>query len=238
MMPLLELSFATTQLGQQYFGPFNVQVHPGERIAILGPSGAGKSTLLKLMARELQPQAGKVVFAGRPLAQWPLAELALRRAVLPQASSVAFGLQCALVIGLGRVARLVDPQLEQIVQDAAALAHAAHLLGRRLDTLSGGEQARVQLARIFAQMWDVDNGLITSTNRWRRSIPACSSICSIACSSFAPRAATPSSPSCTISITPCWASSGCCWCARASWSPILPAMPAPFPPWPRCTASP
>ena len=68
MTSLLELSFATTQLGQQYFGPFNVRVAPGERIAILGPSGAGKSTLLKLMARELQPQAGQVIFAGRPLA--------------------------------------------------------------------------------------------------------------------------------------------------------------------------
>lgn len=160
MTPLLELSFATTQLGQQYFGPFNVRVAPGERIAILGPSGAGKSTLLKLMARELQPQAGQVAFAGRPLAQWPLAELALRRAVLPQGSNVAFGLLSDLVIGLGRVARLVDPQLERMVQEAAALAHAAHLLGRRLDTLSGGEQARVQLARIFAQMWDVEDGLI------------------------------------------------------------------------------
>ncbi|KAB8057879.1 ATP-binding cassette domain-containing protein [Janthinobacterium sp. FT14W] len=160
MTPILELSFATMQLGQQYFGPFNVQVAPGECVAILGPSGAGKSTLLKLMARELHPQAGTVAFAGRPLAQWPLAELALRRAVLPQGSNVAFGLPCELVIGLGRVARLVDPLLGQIVQDAAALAHATHLLGRRLDTLSGGEQARVQLARIFAQMWDVENGLI------------------------------------------------------------------------------
>ena len=160
MTPLLELRFATTQLGPQYFGPFNVRVAAGERIAILGPSGAGKSTLLKLMARELRPQAGQVLFAGRPLAQWPLAQLALRRAVLPQGSNVAFGLLSDLVIGLGRVARLVDPQLEQIVQEAAALAHATHLLGRRLDTLSGGEQARVQLARIFAQMWDVQDGLI------------------------------------------------------------------------------
>lgn len=160
MTPLLELCFATTQLGQQYFGPFNVRVAPGERVAILGPSGAGKSTLLKLMARELRPLAGTVAFAGRPLAQWPLAELALRRAVLPQASHVAFGLPSDLVIGLGRVARLADPQLERIVRDAAALAHATHLLGRRLDTLSGGEQARVQLARIFAQLWDVEGGLV------------------------------------------------------------------------------
>ncbi len=99
MTPLLELSFATTQLGQQYFGPFNVRVAPGERIAILGPSGAGKSTLLKLMARELHPQAGQVMLAGRPLAQWPLADLALRRAVLPQGSNVAFGLQCERSVG-------------------------------------------------------------------------------------------------------------------------------------------
>ena len=98
MTPLLELRFATTQLGQQYFGPFNVRVAAGERIAILGPSGAGKSTLLKLMARELRPQAGQVLFAGRSLAQWPLAQLALRRAVLPQGSNVAFGLLSDLVI--------------------------------------------------------------------------------------------------------------------------------------------
>ena len=77
MTPLLELRFATTQLGPQYFGPFNVRVAAGERIAILGPSGAGKSTLLKLMARELRPQAGQVLFAGRPLAQLTTPEKSL-----------------------------------------------------------------------------------------------------------------------------------------------------------------
>ena len=159
-MPLLELHFATTRLGQQYFGPFNLNIAAGERVAILGPSGAGKTTLLKLMARELRPQAGRVAFDGRPLEHWPLTELALRRAVLPQASNVAFGLQADLVIGLGRVARLFDPQLDHIVQQAAALAHASHLLGRRMDSMSGGEQARVQLARIFAQLWDVEEGLV------------------------------------------------------------------------------
>ncbi|CDG84501.1 ABC transporter family protein [Janthinobacterium agaricidamnosum NBRC 102515 = DSM 9628] len=156
----MRLKFASAKLGQQFFGPFDIAIAGGERIAILGPSGAGKSTLLKLMARELKPESGQVLFAGRSLADWNLAALSRRRAVLPQAGDVAFGLMAELVIGLGRVVREHDPYLPEIVRGAAALAHAGHLLGRRLDSLSGGEQARVQLARIFAQLWDAEPGLI------------------------------------------------------------------------------
>jgi iron complex transport system ATP-binding protein len=157
---LLQLDGACAALGSARFGPFDVAVMRGERVAILGPSGAGKSTLLKLISRELAPVAGRVLFKARALAQWSLRELSAERAVLPQASSVAFGLECELVVGLGRAARDVDPGLDAIVRQAAALAHAGHLLARRFDTLSGGEQARVQLARIFAQLWDVRDGLV------------------------------------------------------------------------------
>lgn len=157
---LLALDGACVALGPCRFGPFSFRVAAGERIAVLGPSGAGKSTLLRLMAGELAPAAGALALDGRALAGWPLAELARRRAVLPQSGSVAFGLRCDLVIALGRVARAYDPQLGRIVREAARLARAGHLLERRSDTLSGGEQARVQLARVFAQLWDVHEGLL------------------------------------------------------------------------------
>lgn len=160
MSPLLTLEAATLDVGAQCFGPFSAQVTAGERIAVLGPSGAGKSTLLKLMSGERRPAGGQVLFQQRALADWPLAALSQHRAVLPQAGDVAFGLQTELVIGLGRVARAHDPHLHRVVRDAASLAHAGHLLGRRFDTLSGGEQARVQLARIFAQLWDTRQGLV------------------------------------------------------------------------------
>lgn len=160
MSRLLTLDAACIDMGGQHFGPFSLQVSAGERVAVLGPSGAGKSTLLKLLSCERSPSEGRVLFRERTAADWPLAELSRHRAVLPQAGDVAFGLQTDLVIGLGRVARAHDPQLPEIVQHAAALAHAGHLLGRRFDTLSGGEQARVQLARIFAQLWDAQEGLI------------------------------------------------------------------------------
>lgn len=160
MSPLLDLEDATLVVGKQRFGPFSLQVAAGERIAVLGPSGAGKSTLLKLLSGERLAAEGQVQFLGLAMADWPLAALSQQRAVLPQAGDVAFGLQTELVIGLGRVARTHDPQRARIVEEAARLAHAGHLLGRRFDTLSGGEQARVHLARIFAQLWDRQQGLV------------------------------------------------------------------------------
>lgn len=157
---MLQLDSACIGLGKRLFGPFSVRVAPGEWVAILGPSGAGKSTLLKLMSREYQASTGQVSLNNRPYRGWRTAELGGWRAVLPQSNQVAFGLQVDLVIGLGRVARHPDPQLNDVVLAAARLAHADHLLGRRFDQLSGGEQSRVQLARVFAQLWDCQGGMV------------------------------------------------------------------------------
>lgn len=157
---LLSLHNVTIHLGKRTFGPFTLSVQAGERIAVLGPSGAGKSTLLKLLARELAPAGGQATFCQRHLKEWSLADLSHRRAILPQSHEVAFGLPVELVIGLGRVARTFDPDIRNIVRQAAELACAGHLLERRFDTLSGGEKARVQMARVFAQLWDVEKGLL------------------------------------------------------------------------------
>ena len=157
---LLRLAGATTRLPRRCFGPFDLHVAAGERIAIVGPSGAGKSTLLGLIAGSRALHDGELHFDGQPLAALPLPALALRRAVLPQAHAVAFGLQVELVVALGRLAREPDVQQAGIVALALQAACAGHLAGRRFDTLSGGEQARVQLARVLAQLWDAERGLL------------------------------------------------------------------------------
>jgi iron complex transport system ATP-binding protein len=144
--------------GGRRFGPFALQIAPGDRVAIVGPSGAGKSTLLKLMAGELRAHEGPIVLDGRALADWAAPALARRRAVLPQAHGVAFGMAVELVVGLGRFSVEPDPDRHGIVADALEAACATHLIGRRFDTLSGGEAARVMLARVFAQLWDADPG--------------------------------------------------------------------------------
>jgi len=157
---LLQAQNASLRLGKRVFGAFNLRIAAGEHIAILGPSGAGKSTLLKLMAGDTAAHSGSVQLQGQDIQASSLPELSRLRAVLPQSHDVAFALPVELVIALGRSARRYDPQQKTIVEQAASLACAAHLLGRSFDTLSGGEKARVQLARVFAQLWDAQPGLL------------------------------------------------------------------------------
>lgn len=157
---MLQLADVRVTLGRTEVGPVTLRLAAGERVAILGPSGAGKSTLLRLIARELAPARGTLLLDGRALKSWSPEALARRRAVLPQQHGVAFGLPVELVVALGRVARQGDGQQDAIVRGALLQAQAEHLVGRRFDTLSGGEQARVQLARVFAQAWDERDGLL------------------------------------------------------------------------------
>ncbi|SEK55681.1 iron complex transport system ATP-binding protein [Roseateles sp. YR242] len=157
---MLVLQNVRLQLGALRLGPINLRLPAGERVAILGPSGAGKSTLLRLIARELKSASGELLLDRRPLHEWSSQALSRRRAVLPQQHGMAFGLPVELVVALGRVARQGDGRQEDIVRAALAQAQADHLFGRRFDTLSGGEQARVQLARVFAQAWDDRDGLL------------------------------------------------------------------------------
>jgi iron complex transport system ATP-binding protein len=160
MHSLYHLRALQITLGENAFGPFSFAISCGERIAILGPSGAGKTTLLKLISGELRAHVGSYDFKGAEIKTWSLPTLGRVRAVLPQSSEVAFGLMAHLVIGLGRIAIVGDLRRDAIIRHAARLSSCEHLLNRGFDTLSGGERARIHLARVFAQLWDERNGLI------------------------------------------------------------------------------
>ena len=130
--------------------------HPGRMTALLGPNGAGKTTLLHLLAGLTRPSRGQVVLGGQPLARWPTAQLARTRAMMAQHSALAFDFRVEEVVALGRHPHRRQPSRQEahIVPAALALADVAHLVGRRFGSLSGGEQARVQLARVMAQLWE------------------------------------------------------------------------------------
>jgi iron complex transport system ATP-binding protein len=129
----------------------------GEVLAILGPNGAGKSTLLRVLAREIPPTSGRIELNGRALGKWSAVELARQRAVLPQADSLRFAFEVREVVRLGRYpwsSGKSDKEYE-IVDQAMRAAGVERFAARLYTTLSGGERARVQLARVFAQIWEL-----------------------------------------------------------------------------------
>lgn len=139
-----------------------LNVHRGERIAVLGPSGSGKSTFLKLLAKDIDPDLGQIYFLDKSMVDWSYQELSFYRAVLPQAQEIGFDFSVDLIVGLGCLNQknISGLEVKNLIKNSLSSAMASHLAGQPYMTLSGGEKARVQLARIFAQMWNMREGLL------------------------------------------------------------------------------
>jgi iron complex transport system ATP-binding protein len=149
-----ELTFRIN--GKALIDSISLNVNAGEVLALLGPNGAGKSTLLRVLAGDLRPSAGSVHLLSRELSTWRSIDLAQLRAVLPQQSTLAFSFTAREVVELGRFAHCAGRlrmQDHQIVADALAEVDMLHMAAHDYTTLSGGERARVQVARVFAQVW-------------------------------------------------------------------------------------
>lgn len=147
-MKALNLGFATHARHLLH----NVDLHAeaGQLHAILGPNGAGKSTLLKVLAGDLAPTSGTVTLGARALDEWSCAQRAHLRAMLPQQHSLNFAFSAREVVALGRLVTGAD---DDVIEAALAMAGCTQLAARRYTELSGGERARVQLARTMAQIW-------------------------------------------------------------------------------------
>lgn len=133
---------------------------PGALTAIVGPNGSGKTTLLKALTGEV-PCEGDVSVEGLDIATTPAWQLAGTRAVLPQSTPMAFPFQAIEVVRLG---------LGRSVSNDTSLPHQAlERVGlggyeaRFYQELSGGEQQRVQLARVLCQVW---TPVLEGTPRW------------------------------------------------------------------------
>ncbi|MFN0265274.1 ABC transporter ATP-binding protein [Tepidamorphus sp. 3E244] len=120
-------------------------------VGVVGSNGAGKTTLLRALAGVIAHQ-GTIELFGDPVESLAPAERARRIAYLPQIASVSWPVSARDLVALGRLPH--GDGERPIGQDAVTQALGAtgtqHLEGRRVDTLSGGERARVMLARALA----------------------------------------------------------------------------------------
>ncbi len=141
--------------GRRVIGPLSFALRAGEVTALVGPNGAGKTTLMRALAG-LAAHEGDLLMHERPLRAWPPQQRARQIALVPQGREIVWNLSVAEVVALGRLPHH-RPLAPADAADHAAIARALAamdllaLAQRKATMLSGGETARVLIARALAQ---------------------------------------------------------------------------------------
>lgn len=140
--------------GRRVLGPLSAVFPPGRVTAVLGPNGAGKSSLMACLAGLHMPDEGEVLVDGQPRSALGPRDLARRIGLLPQGTDVHWDVDVATLVALGRYPH--RSRWGPSAADRAAIACAlettdtAQFAARPMTALSGGEKARVLLARVLA----------------------------------------------------------------------------------------
>ncbi|GAB4001138.1 heme ABC transporter ATP-binding protein [Spirosoma daeguense] len=161
---MLEVRNLTYQLrNRKLLNDVSFDAKPGQLVAIVGANGAGKSTLLKSCTRELKASQGEIRLNNKSINTYSDKELSLFRAVLPQQNAVVFPFLVSELVLMGRYPHFdFHPSDHDYYVAEMALRKVGmwDFASRVFTTLSGGEQQRVQLARVLAQIWDVSQGIL------------------------------------------------------------------------------
>jgi putrescine transport system ATP-binding protein len=149
--PLLRIDAVVKRFGVlKAVDRLSLDIRAGEFFALLGPSGCGKTTLLRMLAGFETPDEGRILLAGKDIAQVlphqrPVNMMFQNYALFPHLSvrdNIAFGLKRA---------RMPRSEIDARVAELVALVKLEGLERRRPDQLSGGQKQRVALARSLAR---------------------------------------------------------------------------------------
>ena len=154
-MSALAAKNVTVRLGaREIVRDASLTLNAGELVALVGPNGAGKTTLMRALAG-LIPADGAIALDGRPLSSLKARERARAIAYLPQGHVFHWPMSVAAIVMLGRAPHAdtfssTTPDDRAAVARALAMTETEAFADRAVTTLSGGERARVALARALA----------------------------------------------------------------------------------------
>jgi len=144
--------------GRKVLNDVSLEVIPGSFTAIAGPNGAGKTSLLKVLSGESSRYDGVVEINGTIAKKYSVADLSKVRSVLPQSSHLQFPFSVQQIVEMGRQHHSTTALQNKIVIDEIMeLTGIKGWSERNYLSLSGGEQQRVQLTRVMAQVWEIKN---------------------------------------------------------------------------------
>ena len=153
-MSVLTLRSVTFRRGERVIlDSIDLDIESGGITAVLGRNGAGKSTLLGCMAGLLEVASGQIALNGESIATMPPRKRARHIAFLPQAPEIAWPIDVETLVRLGRIpfeGLIRDTDNDAAVARAMQSTDVSQWATRIVTTLSGGERARTQLARIMA----------------------------------------------------------------------------------------
>lgn len=135
------------------------EARPGAVTAIIGQNGSGKTTLLRALSGEF-PGTNTVSINGMNLSKMSELDLAKIRAVLPQSTNLTFPFTVHEVVKLGAIngPKLTKDWKSDLTNRALKAVGLGDYGNRFFQELSGGEQQRVQMARVLAQVWEPEVG--------------------------------------------------------------------------------
>jgi len=142
--------------GRDILSPLTLDLPPRQVVGLIGQNGSGKSSLVKLLARQMTPTGGKLLYEGQPVSGYGPRDFARRVAYLPQTPPSVGGLLVREFVAFGRypwhgALGRFSAQDAREVEDAMRLTDVAPFADRLVETLSGGERQRVWLAMLIAQ---------------------------------------------------------------------------------------
>jgi len=147
---VIALSGVTARIGQAaVLADVELTATSGELLALVGPNGAGKTSVLRAALGLLPIESGAVSIEGRPLAGLTARQKAEAMAYLPQDRRIAWNMPAIEIAALG-LPFLAGNEARALALEALSEVQAADLADRGVAEMSGGERARVLIARVLA----------------------------------------------------------------------------------------